>query len=124
MKNSYCRAEAVDKGPILLAISSKSILPFLKQFENGIRIAAELKLLGKGVFGEIYSRLNGIVTQSIDDQLQGRRRSCHSRLFNRRHTDNGLFCCLERKAGREGECGLRYELTNGDGVGHECRHYD
>jgi hypothetical protein len=69
MKDSYCRAEAVDEGPIPLAISSKSVLPFLKQFENGIGVVAELKLLGKWVLGEVYSRLIGIVTQSIDDQL-------------------------------------------------------
>jgi hypothetical protein len=114
MKDSYCRAEAVDKGPISLAIRSKSVLPFLKQFENGIGAAAELKLLGKRVLGEVYSRLIGIVTHGIDDQLQGRRRSCHSRLSDRRHTDNQSFFRLERKACR----GLGVRIDERSRAGH------
>jgi hypothetical protein len=75
MKNPNSRAEAVYQSPITIAIFFKSLLPFLKQFEDSVGGDGLLELLSKGILRKVYSSLVGVFGQGIGDQLEIRMRN-------------------------------------------------
>jgi hypothetical protein len=71
VKNSNRWAEVTYQPPIPIAIFFKRLLPFLKQFKDGIGGVGLLELLDEGILRKIDSSLVGIVGQGIDyDQLE------------------------------------------------------